>query len=214
MYEKMFRRRNSLRLKDFNYKSACVYFVTVCVNRQLCLFGEVNDRKLKLNDAGKMIAQIFTNLPKYYNNMIAETYIVMPNHFHGIIIIDHSVGAPLRGRPDTNVFTQEFKIHNLLKREYFYRNISEKKDQMFQNKGRAQRPAPTGDHLSLGDIVGRFKSYTTLKYISGMEINNWKPFYEKLWQRGYYDHIIRNENELFAIRKYIVNNPLNWKTSR
>ena len=77
-------------------------------------------------------------------------------------------------------------------------------------KGRAQRPAPTGDHLSLGEIIGRFKSYTTNQYISGMQYHNWRPFCEKLWRRGYYDRIVRNEKELFVIRKYIINNPLNW----
>jgi hypothetical protein len=75
-------------------------------------------------------------------------------------------------------------------------------------KGRALRPAPTSDQLSLGEIIGRFKSYTTTQYISGVKNNKWKPFYEKLWQRGYYDHIVRDEKELFAIRNYITNNPL------
>jgi hypothetical protein len=60
----------------------------------------VNNKKLKLNDAGKMIAKVFNNLPKYYSGMIPDTYIVMPNHFHGIIIINHTVGASLCGRPE------------------------------------------------------------------------------------------------------------------
>jgi hypothetical protein len=60
----------------------------------------VNEKKLKLNDAGKMITKVFLNLPKFYNGMTPDTYIVMPNHFHGIIIIDPVVGASLCGRPE------------------------------------------------------------------------------------------------------------------
>jgi hypothetical protein len=69
----------------------------------MCLFGDVNDKKLKLNDAGKMIARIFTNLTKYYKGATSDTYIVMPDHFHGIITIDSPVGAGLRTRPNNHI---------------------------------------------------------------------------------------------------------------
>jgi REP element-mobilizing transposase RayT len=55
-----------------------------------------------------------------------------------------------------------------------------------------------------------FKTMTTNEYIRNMKEFKWKPISEKLWQRGFYDHIIRNENELWAIRRYIINNPKNW----
>jgi putative transposase len=74
---------------------------------------------------------------------------------------------------------------------------------------RAQDGAPT-KHLTLGDIIGGFKSITTDKYILGVNNNGWTPFNGKLWQRNYYEHIIRNEIELNRIREYIQNNPLNW----
>ena len=66
------------------------------------------------------------------------------------------------------------------------------------------RPAPT---TGLGDIVGAFKSITTHKYIRGVKQNGWAPFLGKLWQRNYYEHIIRKENEMVHIREYIMNNP-------
>ncbi len=212
----MFYRRNSLRLKNFNYTKPCVYFITICVNQHLCLFGEINDRKLKLNAAGKMIAKVFTNLRKYYKGTILDTYIVMPNHFHGIIIIDHTVGASLCGRPelensvqtpnDRTLFFNNFFVTNKFNDIYFGRYNW---GRAWSTKmGRALRPAPTPDQLSLGEIIGRFKSYTTTQYISGVNNNKWKPFYEKLWPRGYYDHIVKDKKELFAIRKYIIDNPL------
>jgi putative transposase len=96
----MYRRKNSLRLKNYNYKSAGIYSITMCVNQRLCLFGNVENKKLKLNDAGKMIARIFVGLSNYYEGLISDVYAVMPDHFHGILIINRPVRAGLRARPD------------------------------------------------------------------------------------------------------------------
>jgi REP element-mobilizing transposase RayT len=74
-------------------------------------------------------------------------------------------------------------------------------------KGQPQGVAPT---LSLPEFAHRFKLLTTTKYIKGVSQNNWPPFPGKLWQRNYYEHVIRNENELNLIREYIQVNPLKW----
>jgi len=77
-----------------------------------------------------------------------------------------------------------------------------------------------GDHKgrpyrkTLGDIIGAFKSTTTHKYIQGIKTNNWPWFAGKLWQRNYYERIIRNNQELNRIRLYIQNNPQNWEFDR
>jgi hypothetical protein len=67
---------------------------------------------------------------------------------------------------------------------------------------------------TIGDIVGAFKSITTHEYIIGVKNNNWPEFNKKLWQRNYYEHIIRNEKSLNKIREYIINNPFKWDTDR
>jgi hypothetical protein len=100
----------------------------------------------------------------------------MPNHFHGIIVIDRDVGAGLCACP-----------------------------------GRPQRVAPTYDDVSLPEIVGRFKSLTTNRYIRGVKDYNWPRFESRLWQRNYYEHIIRNEREYQGIADYIFSNPQNWE---
>jgi hypothetical protein len=71
--------------------------------------------------------------------------------------------------------------------------------------GAGTRPAPT-----LGEIVGTFKSIATWRYIGSVRNNDWKPFHKKLWQRNYYEHVIRNKKSLDKIRKYIFFNPLAW----
>lgn len=61
------------------------------------------------------------------------------------------------------------------------------------------------------NVLERFKSLTTKKYIDGVKLNNWKPFDKRIWQRNYYEHVIRDENDLKSVREYIVNNPLEWE---
>ena len=66
-------------------------------------------------------------------------------------------------------------------------------------------------NLTLSDIVQRFKTFTTRQYILGVHANNWQPFFKKLWQRNYYEHIIRDEASLEKLQNYILNNPYKWE---
>ncbi len=68
--------------------------------------------------------------------------------------------------------------------------------------------------LSLPDVVHRFKTMTTKRYVDGVKQNHWPTFSGNLWQRNYYEHIIRDENELNRIRQYIMDNPARWDTDR
>ena len=70
------------------------------------------------------------------------------------------------------------------------------------------RPAPT---ISLGDVVGIFKSISTHQHAMHVKANNWHPFPGRLWQRNYYERIVRNESEMHRIRQYIINNPSQWE---
>ena len=65
--------------------------------------------------------------------------------------------------------------------------------------------------LDLSEIIRRFKTFTTHQYINKVQNNSWKPFYKKLWQRNYHEHIIRNEKSLDKLQNYILNNPLKWE---
>ena len=141
---------------------------------------------MKLNDAGKMVNEIWKEIPQYYQYIEIGEHIVMPNHLHGIIILNtDNVRAPPCGRPLKN-----------------------------PENGQAQGPAPTGGRLSLGDVTGQFKSMTMYRYILGVRNHQWKPFPKKLCHRNYYEHIIRNENDLNEIREYIINNPLKWELDK
>jgi len=167
-------------LKGYDYSQPGAYFVTICTQDHLLLFGDIVDGKMLLNDAGLMVQTVWKGLSRRFPNIRSDVYVVMPNHFHAIVII-LDVGAPLVGaqnRADTR-------------------------------PGAGTRPAPT-----LGDIVGAFKSLTTNEYIRGVRRFGWTPFPGRLWQRNYYEHIVRNEDELERIREYIVNNPIRWHLDR
>lgn len=75
----------------------------------------------------------------------------------------------------------------------------------------AGQPKAGAPSLSLSDVMGRFKTLTTKRYIDGVRQFGWPPFHGRLWQRNYYEHVIRNEASLERIRDYILNNPLHWE---
>lgn len=181
----------SLRLKEFDYSSEGAYFVTLCVQGGQYLFGDVADDEMKLSDAGRMVLSVWSELPRYGSSIAVDEFIMMPNHVHGIIFLNN-VGAGPRACPDNGTPTPTRRTNRLHK------------------SGRPQGGAPY--MISLPDLVHRFKSLTTSRYRSGVIQSYWPPFVGKLWQRNYYEHIIRNESELTRIRAYIRDNPLNWET--
>jgi len=161
-------RRRSIRLKDYDYSQAGMYFMTICTQNRECLFGEIADGAIQLNDVGKMIEKWYFELMNKFPDIQYGEHIVMPNHIHCII---QNVGADL-----------------------------------------CVCPNKVGEHIGspLRDVVQWFKTMTTNEYIRHVKQNGWKTFNGKLWQRNYYEHIIRNENDLNQIREYIINNPLKW----
>ncbi|MEA3362486.1 MAG: transposase [Thermodesulfobacteriota bacterium] len=86
--------RQSIRLSGYDYSSAGFYFVTICVQNRECLLGEIAGSKLVLNDAGLMVEKVWHELLQRFPGMTSDTFVVMPNHFHGIIIINDDVGRP------------------------------------------------------------------------------------------------------------------------
>jgi len=206
--------RKSTRLQGWDYSHPGAYFVTVCVQHRLCLFGKVRDGEMIVNEAGNMVNRIWKEIPLHYEGIDIDEYIVMPNHVHGIIIIENDhVGASPCGRPmgDVDEEKSDFSHERSVMAPPCGRPLEGMRDVNPNTEtGQAQGPAPTGHRLTLGDIVGRFGTLTMTRYIKGVKTKQWRPFPGKLWQRNFHDRIIRNEKELNAIREYIINNPLKW----
>ena len=159
--------RRSIRLKGYDYAQAGLYFITICVQDRLFLFGEVHDGVMHLNDAGRMVEQWYAELENKYPDKRCHEMVVMPNHFHCIIENISVVRATPCGRPRTGA--------------------------------------------TIPDAVDWFKTMTTNAYIRGVRDNGWKRFNRKLWQRNYYENIIRTPDAYENISNYIVNNPEKWK---
>ncbi|MFA7405746.1 MAG: transposase [Pelobacteraceae bacterium] len=153
--------RRSVRLKEYDYRSAGAYFVTICTFQRECLFGDVVDGEMRLNNFGEIVLEEWLRSEVVRNNVSLDGFVTMPNHFHSILLLNDSC------------------------------------------RGEAlPRPVVAG---SIGAILGQFKSIVT-KRINALRDNPGCP----VWQRNYYEHVIRNEDDLANIRQYIANNPLKW----
>lgn len=168
-------RRRSIRLKGYDYSSPGAYYITAVLQDRLRLFGQRHDAMVELNDAGRMIERWWKELPNKFQHVGLDEYIVMPDHFHGIVII-HSVGADRRVCP------------------------VEVNEGWGAHTGAPQR-AP------ISRIVQWWKTMTTNEYIREVKRAGWEPFCGRLWQRNYYEHVIRDDEDLNRVRQYIMNNP-------
>jgi REP element-mobilizing transposase RayT len=171
------RHRQTIRLKDYDYSQAGAYFVTVCTQGRECLFGEITDGNMRLNEYGRIVRGEWLRSAEIRREIELDEWVVMPNHIHAIIaIIDHRRGD--RPVAPTRENTQSHRLTG---------------------------PRPK----SISALLAGFKSAVT-KQINQIRRTPSVP----VWQRNYYEHIIRNEDELNRIRQYIANNPAQWALDR
>jgi REP element-mobilizing transposase RayT len=156
--------RRSIRLKGYDYSSQGAYFITICVNNMRCLFGKITSCGEKwgehigsplLNDAGCMVRKWYFALAEKFTGIEPREYVIMPNHFHAIIINAPSACPP----------------------------------------------------TSVPRVVQWFKTMSTNEYIRSVKALGWAPFEKRLWQRNYYEHIIRDDHDYRRIAEYIITNP-------
>ena len=187
--------RRSIRLKGYDYSQPGAYFVTIGTQDRACLFGDVVDGEMRLNDAGRLVVAEWERIPERFPHIALDAFIVMPNHIHGILVITQHVGAGLVPAQDgATTRVAPTNAQNGVGVTTF---------------GATTRVAPT-----VGDVVGAFKSRVTVEYIRRVKTSGWPPFRGRLWQRNYYERIIRDEESLNRIREYIASNPLRWHLDR
>ena len=163
--------RRSIRLKGYDYSQPGAYFVTIVTWQRECLFGEIVDGVMKLNDFGKIADECWRVIPEHFPFVELGAHIIMPNHAHGIIsIIDNDRRGAAMLRP----YHDDENPHKI--------NV---------------KPG------SLGAIVRSYKS--TVSYRINKEHNA-----TGIWQRNYYERVIRTEQEMAKIWDYIEANPLHW----
>jgi len=179
--------RRSIRLRGYDYTEEGAYFITVCTHERQHLLGRLEGQTVVLSRAGQLVSEVWSELPQHYPGIEVDAFVVMPNHVHGVILL---VGAGPRACP--------------------------------QN-GRPQGVAPTGGagrspdnarRLSLGEVIHRLKSLTATRWrLAGTQHPGGRAP-KRLWQRNYYERVIRDQRELEEIQDYIANNPLQWFLDR
>ncbi|ANV86444.1 transposase [Picosynechococcus sp. PCC 7117] len=181
-YNPQIHHRRSIRLKSYDYNRAGAYFVTICVQARECLLGTITDKILHLNEYRKIVEQVWNYLPRHFENLEIDAAVIMPNHFHGILICTE---------PETTDFP-----------------VPPPKDAFNAIRNKGDRPFYE-QKTNLGKIIAYFKYQTTKK------INQKRGLVgTKIWQKNYYEHIIRHEKSLNILREYIENNPYNWHTDQ
>jgi putative transposase len=164
--------RRSIRLPDYDYSQPGAYFITTVTRGRECLFGEIKDGGMRLSAMGQIADEHWRTIPEHFPSAALGAYAIMPNHVHGIIVIDEN-GLATKSSPAVG----------------------------------ARHASPLPPHgvkpKSIGAIVGSFKSAVTKRI--GRELNA-----TAIWQRNYYEHIIRNDEEYNRIHFYIETNVDNW----
>lgn len=188
-FEKYTTHRQSRRLEDWDYTQAAAYFVTICTRDRVCLFGEVEKGRMALNRYGRVAAEEWHRTADLRDRVELDAFIVMPNHVHGIIIIQ----TDEEGEPD-------FPRSNTARR------VAATMDGTESSSDRQFGEPQAG---SLGTIVGAYKSAVTRRVNQRRGVSG-----ESIWQRNYHDHVIRNDDEWRRIRQYIRTNPARWHRDR
>jgi len=243
-YNPQIHHRRSIRLKGYDYSQAGWYFVTICCHGRACLFGDVINNKMVLNEYGQIANNEWMKTPDIRPNVELGEFIIMPNHVHGIIRLlcrgelhsplhngvstnnNIELHSPLHNGVSTNnnielhsplhngVSTNNnIELHSPLHNGVSTNNNIELHSPLHNGvstnnniNGECDSPLQ-GPSNTIGAIIRGYKSSVT-KQLNLLNIGC------AVWQRNYYEHIIRNEQSYQNISKYIINNPAKWSEDK
>jgi putative transposase len=195
-------RTDSVRINHHDYLNG-LYFVTICTHHYKNLFGDVKNGQMQLNEIGEIIKTEWKKTATLRPNVKLSEFVIMPNHFHGIILIKN--------------IDDEKNISHRNSEEINYEDISHKEFE--KDNGRDVTRYVSTEHInnqmakispqcnSLSTIIRLFKSSCT-REIRKIGFNDFK------WQPRFYEHIIRNDKEYNNIQNYIIENPQKWENDK
>ncbi len=220
-YNPAIHHRRSIRLPGYDYTRPGAYFVTLCVQDRRCVLGEIRRGAMVFSEWGRIVAQTWTWLRDQYPYVALDVWVVMPNHFHGIIVLTDDVrgmGASVAGvgtsvagvgaffaRVGASVVDVGASVAGVGASVV---DVGARRDAPLRYDA-PQPDAPPIKRKPLGQLIGAFKTVST-KHINAMQGTPGTRF----WQRDYYEHIVRDERDLERIRRYIINNPRRWQEDR
>jgi putative transposase len=198
--------RRSIRWKGYDYARAGVYFVTVCTEGRACLFGDVDGERVRLNEGGRIVEDEWIKTGGMRPRIMLDQFVVMPNHIHGIIVLMDGRGtsqAPPAGRMEPQVGAGVHRASGINTGGHVQRAPT--MDQRTSGAERFGKPTPD----SIPTIIRLFKAATTKR----IRAHRGTPG-AVMWQRNYYEHVVRNGDSLDRIRRYIADNPARWAFDR
>ena len=186
-----------IRLKNWDYSRQGYYYVTICAHGRKSLFGEIVNGEIILNNFGKIAWDEWRRTKKIRHNIDIDNFVIMPNHIHGIIIINN-------GDNDCHNIDDGNNYNANKGRDTLQCVSTTQNDNLIKNTQTEQFGRSTKN--SIPTIVKLFKA-TTTKQINILRKTPSAP----VWQRNYYEHIIRDEKELNRIREYVETNVKQWE---
>lgn len=204
-------RSESARAQWWDYRNCGAYFITICTKDREYYFGNVKNGKMILSPLGEIAHQLWLEIPNHHNRIELDEFVVMPNHIHGIIIIQNPDQTSVVGNDENHITIPVGTGHALSLRNadkwqttddaLYQQDINEKKNEIL-GKNRYQNIGKN----SISSIIGSYKSAVT-KHANKLGLPNG-------WQTRFYDRIIRDADEFERITEYIINNPEKWELDR
>jgi putative transposase len=182
----------STRLQTWDYSWNAHYFVTICTKDREHFFGEIINEEMQLSEIGKLANKFWLEIPEHFPFVELGNFVIMPNHLHGILIINKS-----KENDKSEILKPEYSKSDNVKSE----NV-ETRHCLVSTDSIGQKRYQNQGKNTLSSIVGAFKSIVTK---SARKIY---PYFS--WQSRFHDHIIRNDNSHNRISDYILNNPSKW----
>lgn len=222
-YNPNIHQRRSVRVKGHDYSQEGLYFITICVQGRLCLFGEITKGKMILNDVGKIANEYWMEIPKHFSNIELHKYIVMPNHVHGIIEIagpSHGMAPPditgniVGTRHGVSIVGTSHETGIVGTRHGV--SLPDATDNAVRPRHGVAQPPPAQPNINqFGKPVSGSVPVVINQYKSSVKRwcnKNGHQYFR--WQSRFYDHIIRNEQSYSTISDYITNNPVKWQDDK
>ncbi len=208
-------RIESARLKNWDYASNGMYYITIVTKNHNHFFGEIINGKMILNDIGEIAQKFYNEIPIHFPFILLDEMIIMPNHVHGILTIDQMLNRDMKLLNNDNVFTVDGGVDDAVDGRDVACNVSTQHNVPLQHNIPLQRNIPQKNKKmaiispKTGSISTVIRSYKSVVTKNARIINP-----DFAWQTRFYDHIIRNEYSLNNIRHYIINNPIKWQGDR
>ncbi len=189
----------SARLQSWDYGNNGSYFITICTKNREHFFGEILNEEMHLNEIGKMADKYWKEIPIHFPFIELGNYVVMPNHVHGILIIDKNRIDQTSCRDkacDRNKAIVSRDKASLVSTTTTHESNKTNGQMRYQNQGKK----------TISSVTGSFKSVVTK---NAHLINS-----DFAWQPRFHDHLIRDAESFERIQIYIKNNPKNWKEDK